>query len=132
MTETNKNLKSASNTRELKRLARTWHALTPQEALATLQSRESGLSREEVVTLRARFGANTLPEEKSRTLFDRFLAQLNSMLIYVLLGSAAITAVLGHAITRFAIFLATGHAGSVRAPGWEPEELASWALPPRG
>ena len=98
MTETNKNLKSASNTRELKRLARTWHALTPQEALATLQSRESGLSREEVVTLRARFGANTLPEEKSRTLFDRFLAQLNSMLIYVLLGSAAITAVLGHAI----------------------------------
>jgi hypothetical protein len=41
-------------------------------------------------------------------------------------------AVLAHAITRLAIFLATGHAGSVRPPGWEPEELASWALPPRG
>jgi Type II CAAX prenyl endopeptidase Rce1-like len=41
-------------------------------------------------------------------------------------------AVLGHSITRFAVFLATGHAGQVRAPGWEPEEEAGYALPPRG
>ena len=33
-------------------------------------------------------------------------------------------AILGHAVTRFAIFLATGHAGQVRPPGWEPEEEA--------
>lgn len=41
-------------------------------------------------------------------------------------------AVLGHAITRFAIFLATGHPGQVRPTGWEPEEVAGWALPPSG
>ncbi|MFN8619308.1 MAG: CPBP family intramembrane glutamic endopeptidase [Chloroflexota bacterium] len=51
-------------------------------------------------------------------------------LTWTTLGIGA--AVLGHAITRFSIFLATGHAGSVRPPGWEPEELASWALPPTG
>jgi hypothetical protein len=40
--------------------------------------------------------------------------------------------ILGHAVTRFAIFLATGHAGQVRPPGWEPEEEAGYALPPTG
>jgi hypothetical protein len=40
--------------------------------------------------------------------------------------------ILGHAITRFAIFLATGHAGQVRPPGWEPEEEAAYGLPPNG
>jgi hypothetical protein len=41
-------------------------------------------------------------------------------------------AVLGHAITRFAIFLATGHPGQVRPPGEEPEEMAADRLPPEG
>lgn len=41
-------------------------------------------------------------------------------------------AVLGHAVTRFAIFLATGHAGQVRPRGWEPEEEVGYALPPSG
>ena len=41
-------------------------------------------------------------------------------------------AILGHAVTRFAIFLATGHAGQVRPAGWEPEEEAAYGLPPSG
>jgi Type II CAAX prenyl endopeptidase Rce1-like len=41
-------------------------------------------------------------------------------------------AILGHAVTRFAIFLATGHAGLVRPPGSEPEEVVGYALPPNG
>jgi hypothetical protein len=41
-------------------------------------------------------------------------------------------AILGHAVTRFAIFLATGHAGQVRPVGWEPEEEAGYGLPPTG
>ena len=41
-------------------------------------------------------------------------------------------AILAHAVTRFAIFLATGHAGQVRPPGWEPEEEVGYALPPNG
>lgn len=41
-------------------------------------------------------------------------------------------AVLGHAITRFAIFVCTGHAGQVVPPGREPEEQAMGHLPPEG
>ena len=41
-------------------------------------------------------------------------------------------AVLGHAITRFAIFVCTGHAGQVRPPGQEPEEVAADQQPPEG
>jgi hypothetical protein len=41
-------------------------------------------------------------------------------------------AVIFHAITRFSLFLATGHAGQARPVGWEPEEVAGRALPPKG
>lgn len=41
-------------------------------------------------------------------------------------------AILGHAITRFAIFVTTGHAGQVKPHGWEPEEYAAESLPPEG
>ncbi|HTS14837.1 MAG TPA: CPBP family glutamic-type intramembrane protease, partial [Candidatus Sulfotelmatobacter sp.] len=41
-------------------------------------------------------------------------------------------AVIGHAISRFAIFVCTGHAGQVRPPGEEPEEVAEDRLPPQG
>lgn len=41
-------------------------------------------------------------------------------------------AVVGHAIARFAIFVCTGHAGQVRPPGEEPEEVAEDNLPPDG
>jgi len=41
-------------------------------------------------------------------------------------------AVIGHAVTRFAIFVCTGHAGQVRPPGQEPEEVAEDRLPPEG
>ena len=41
-------------------------------------------------------------------------------------------AVVGHAIARFAIFVCTGHAGQVRPPGEEPEEVAEDRLPPDG
>jgi hypothetical protein len=41
-------------------------------------------------------------------------------------------AVLGHAITRFAIFLLTGHSDQSRPFGAEPESVAGRALPPKG
>jgi hypothetical protein len=41
-------------------------------------------------------------------------------------------ALIGHAITRFAIFTTTGHAGQVRPLGYEPEEEAAKRLPPDG
>ncbi len=80
------------------RLAQTWHALSPEEAIDAIASRSAGLTAEEIAARRERFGRNELPERKSRTVVARFLAQIDSLLIYVLLGSAAITAVLGHAV----------------------------------
>lgn len=41
-------------------------------------------------------------------------------------------AIVGHALTRFAIFVCTGHPGQVRPPGLEPEEAAAERLPPEG
>jgi hypothetical protein len=41
-------------------------------------------------------------------------------------------AFVGHSITRFAIFVTTGHAGQVRAPGHEPEEEDAVRRPPEG
>ena len=41
-------------------------------------------------------------------------------------------AFLGHAITRFAIFVCTGHAGQVRPVGHEPEEELAERMPPEG
>ena len=41
-------------------------------------------------------------------------------------------AVIGHAISRFAIFVCTGHAGQVKRFGEEPEEVAEDRLPPAG
>ncbi|HRY05858.1 MAG TPA: HAD-IC family P-type ATPase [Hyphomicrobiaceae bacterium] len=80
-----------------------WHALSPPQAVAALKTRESGLRPAEVAERRARFGENALPEEKARSLLARFLAQLDSLLIYVLLGSAAITALLGHGLDTLVI-----------------------------
>jgi membrane protease YdiL (CAAX protease family) len=40
-------------------------------------------------------------------------------------------AVLGHSITRFAIFLATGHSGQARRAGWKPVQ-AGYMPPPVG
>lgn len=41
-------------------------------------------------------------------------------------------AFVAHAITRFATFVTTGHAGLVKPPGQEPEEAYAASLPPEG
>ena len=46
----------------------------------------------------AAFGSNRLPEAPRRSALLRFAAQFNSLFIYVLIASAAISAILGHAV----------------------------------
>ncbi len=75
-----------------------WHALSPKDAIDAIGTRSGGLTDAEVAARRERFGVNALPEEQPRTLLSRFLGQLDSLLIYVLLGAAAITLLLGHFI----------------------------------
>ncbi len=73
-----------------------FHAISPAETLHLLQSRATGLSSEEAARRLAAHGPNRLPTPPKRSVILRFLAHFNHVLIYVLLGSAAVTAALQH------------------------------------
>jgi len=73
-----------------------WHSVTSDVTLETLQGSATGLSPEDAQARLATHGANSLPQAARRNPVLRFLLQFHNILIYVLLGSAAITAMLGH------------------------------------
>ena len=73
-----------------------WHALTKDRALKQLDVSSGGLSSAEASTRSDKFGLNRLPAPRRRSAVLRFLLQFHNILIYVLLGSAVITALLAH------------------------------------
>jgi len=73
-----------------------WHAVSAEEAMAARNCVPSGLSDEEASERLVQFGPNRLAPPKVRGPLVRFLAHFNNLLIYVLLGAAALTAALGH------------------------------------
>ena len=72
------------------------HALTTDAALAALASDACGLSDAEAARRLDEVGPNRLPEPPRDGALKRFFKHFNDVLIYVLLGAAAITALLGH------------------------------------
>ncbi|MGX0875584.1 magnesium-transporting ATPase (P-type) [Roseovarius sp. MBR-154] len=72
------------------------HALTCEEALTALAAAQEGLSEAEASRRRGIYGSNALPQPPSRGPLWRFLTQFHNVLIYVLIGSATVTAALGH------------------------------------
>jgi len=74
------------------------YQMTASEVLERLESSEHGLDRENASTRRNLYGPNRLPEPKKPSAIWRFLRQFHNMLIYLLLGAAAITLVLGHVV----------------------------------
>ncbi|MBX9944167.1 MAG: HAD-IC family P-type ATPase [Reyranella sp.] len=72
------------------------HAKSADACLAALDARPHGLSKAEVARRLAEHGPNRLPEVRGRGPVLRFLAQFHNVLIYVLLGAAAVTASLQH------------------------------------
>jgi len=89
-----------------------WHARTAEAVLAELKTSASGLGEAEARARLASYGPNRLPEPPRRSAFLRFLLQFHNVLIYVLLGSAVITAALGHAVDT-AVILAVVLANAV-------------------
>ena len=86
------------------------HAQGIDEILRALAADRRGLSGKEAASRLQRHGLNRLPEAKQRSPVLRFVAHFQNVLIYVLLGSAGITAGLGP----------VGHPpGLPRAPRWE-------------
>jgi magnesium-transporting ATPase (P-type) len=73
-----------------------WHARPVECVLAELAVARDGLSAEQARERLARHGPNRLRPPPRRSALARFLGQFNNVLIYVLLGAAAMTALLAH------------------------------------
>ncbi len=72
------------------------HARSTADCLALLAATPDGLTAPEAAQRRAEHGPNRLPEARTRGPVLRFLRQFNNVLIYVLLGAAAVTGALQH------------------------------------
>lgn len=77
---------------------KTWYLRSYENTLSELDSAPQGLSTSEAEIRAARFGPNSLPKAERRGPIMRFLVHFHNVLIYVLLGSAVITLLLGHLI----------------------------------
>jgi len=73
-----------------------WHSVTVASTLNDLQSSTEGLDQHEAEARLATHGANCLPEAPKRSVLLRFVSHFHHLLIYVLIGAALMTAVLGH------------------------------------
>jgi magnesium-transporting ATPase (P-type) len=66
-----------------------WHALPAAQVIEKLRTnQEAGLAPGEVSERLKKYGPNRLPTGAKRGPLMRFLAQINNVLIYVLLGAA--------------------------------------------
>ncbi|MEY8839118.1 cation-transporting P-type ATPase, partial [Cribrihabitans sp. XS_ASV171] len=76
------------------------------------ESGAEGLSQQEAARRLHRYGRNEPPPVARRNMILRFLAHFNNVLIYVLLGAALVTFLLGHAVDT-AVILAVVLANAV-------------------
>ena len=76
--------------------ARLPHSLSPEQSLEQFGSSADGLDAHEAAARLRSQGPNRLPAPPSQPALLRFLLQFHNTLIYVLLGSAVITAMLRH------------------------------------
>ncbi len=73
-----------------------WHTLDLQQALAALDANPAGILQAEAERRLKSFGPNRLKPPERRGAAARFLLQFHNMLIYVLLASALVAALLQH------------------------------------
>ncbi|MGI6250163.1 MAG: cation-translocating P-type ATPase [Anaerolineaceae bacterium] len=83
-----------------------WHALEEQELLSKLQVPiDTGLTSEEAKLRLEKYGPNELVEKKRTTFLQMLWAQINSFVIWLLIGAAVISALLNDLIEAGAILL---------------------------
>jgi len=68
-------------------------------------SLDKGLSNKEVEERKNKYGLNKIKEKEKKSLVSIFLSQLKDVLIYVLLGAAAITFIIGEHVDGIIILL---------------------------
>ena len=73
-----------------------WHAVPPDQVVSRLKTDPAaGLDVTEASQRLAQYGPNRLPGGKQRGPLMRFLAQLNNILVYVLLGAGFVKLMVG-------------------------------------
>ncbi|WP_020158566.1 cation-transporting P-type ATPase [Methylobacter marinus] len=80
-----------------------WHSLPAQQVIERLETAQDGLSDHEAQMRLLKFGANRLPQPKTRGPLRRFLAQFHNLLIYVLIAAGVVTALLDHWVDAYVI-----------------------------
>jgi calcium-translocating P-type ATPase len=73
-----------------------WHSTHDASVLENLKTTINGLNQDDAKHRLEKHGYNRLPEARKRSAFFSFLLHFHNILIYVLLGAALITAILGH------------------------------------
>lgn len=80
-----------------------WETLSDEAALQKLNTSIKGLTHDEAAERLGLFGENKLPEGEKDSLIKRFLMQFDNALIYVLLGAAVLTSLMGHWLDTWVI-----------------------------
>jgi Ca2+-transporting ATPase len=81
-----------------------WHALSMQETLESLQTHlEQGLTDQEVEERLKKYGPNQLEEKEGTTFLQMVLSQLNNFVVILLIVAAIVSALLGEWIDASAI-----------------------------
>ncbi|MBD3669696.1 MAG: cation-transporting P-type ATPase [Gammaproteobacteria bacterium] len=78
-------------------------SLSTQQQLALLDSRNTGLTQEEVLQRRRHYGDNVLAVSSSRPVLSILLAQFKSLMVLFLLAAVILSAVLGEVVDALAI-----------------------------
>lgn len=81
-----------------------WHSFDTDSSFRQLSSSIAGLSQSDAQKRLQESGANRLRPAQRKSALGRLLLQFHNVLIYVLLGAATITALLGHWVDSGVIF----------------------------
>ncbi|MBU5335101.1 HAD-IC family P-type ATPase [Intestinibacter bartlettii] len=74
-----------------------WYKVSQSETLNRLNSnKDLGLSEEDIISRRSKYGKNNLTESKKQSKLVRFLKQFNNSVIYILLVAGVFTLFIGH------------------------------------
>ncbi|TKB87536.1 MAG: cation-translocating P-type ATPase, partial [Nitrospira sp.] len=81
-----------------------WHAIPAEALVAELRTNlEAGLSTEEAIIRQQNEGFNELPEASPPSLLKLFFSQFTSVIVWVLIGAAVVSGLMGEGIDTIAI-----------------------------
>lgn len=85
---------------------KSWHHLPAVQVVELLDSNmDQGLDPVEITSRQERFGKNILTPKRGKSPLQRFLAQFNNPLLYILLASSVITFIVKDEVDAIVIFL---------------------------